>query len=228
MKKGIIYLALIGVVLLTTSMQYMKGNTNEIKMLKSEIFENDTTENEGFVDESLEKYAEYDTKEKLYAAFGEENIREETWTPKNGDTHRASELTDPRNGKVYNYVWSKDGKSLYMIEAYYRVSSKANKNKERQRQIIDFRNGIYTGMTVANLEEWNGAPFAFSGLKRDKGGFVNFGKFADKRIIVRLGFDKSISSEVPASIKNSEFVTSNATALDDLPLFVDYIALKVK
>ena len=225
MKKSTLYLTLAGAFIITASIQSKMVNFDIPDTTKTAALHTDSTAEVEFVDESIEKYAEYDSKSELYAVFGKENIKDGVWNQKNSETHFSSELTDPRNGKIYNYVWNKDGESLYMIEAHYRVIRKDD--TEKQRQIIDFKNGIFTGMLISELEEWNGTPFSFAGLSLDRGGYVNFGKFADKRIIVKVGLDESLKTEIPKAIKKNKQVLSNAASIQELPMFVDYIALKV-
>lgn len=226
MKNTFLYLALAGAFVATASLQSHKETTINLEKQEAVTVYTDSVDRPEFVDESLEKYAEYDTRTKLYAAFGEENIKDGQWGFDNTSNRKSSRLTDPNNGKIYDYVWGKDGESLYMIEAHYRVI-KAN-DTEKQRQIIDFRNGIYTGMPAEELEEWNGAPYSFVGFGHSQAGLVSFGKFSDVKIIVKLGYDESLKKEAPKSIKNFERVSSNNAPIEEFPLFVDYIALKVK
>jgi hypothetical protein len=226
MKNSIIYLALIGGLIFTTSLQNHKGNTNDVYNTEKVMLHPELVDGPEFVDESLEKYAAFDTKDKLYEAFGAAAIKDGATTPAGEDTRMSSSLTDPRNGKVYNYVWNKNGESLYLIESYYRVLKE--NDTEKQRQIVDYKEGLYTGMTVSDLQKWNGAPFKFAGLSRDGGGMVTFESNSGYDIIVKIGLDKSLKNKAPRSVKNKKMISSDSKVAQKTPLFVDYIALKVR
>jgi hypothetical protein len=49
------------------------------------------------------------------------------------------------------------------------VWNQKNSDTHLSSELTDPRNGIFTGILVAELEEWNGTPFSFAGLSWMKG-----------------------------------------------------------
>ena len=129
-----------------------------------------TEEEEGIIVEYFEDYAQFDTKTKLYEAFGEENIvDDEAWYAEGTVRFDISTLTDPNNGNMIQFTWSEeDPEQLSFIETWrlnWRIEG-----AEEQR--IETKEGMYTGMPLDELVKWNGEDFDFSGFGWDYAGSI--------------------------------------------------------
>ncbi len=119
----------------------------------------------------FEDYARFDTKTKLYEAFGEENLEDsETWYAEGTVRVAITTLTDPNNGNVIQFSWDEENEeALSFIETWNRNWRDENAKDQR----IESKEGIYTGMSLEDLVAWNeGENFEFSGFGWDYAGGV--------------------------------------------------------
>src|SRR5690606_4196792 len=68
----------------------------------------------------IEDYLVLDTKAKLIAEFGADNIEDgSTWYGEGSLEKQHSVLTNPKNAHVVKFVWADDAKSLDILEFFY-------------------------------------------------------------------------------------------------------------
>jgi hypothetical protein len=135
----------------------------------------------------IEHYAIFDTKTKLVENFGTDNIVDgSTWYGEGSLELQHSVLTNPNNGHEIKYVWEEDNAELLaMIEI-----SSDRRDKDYLsigKQAVSSDCGVYTGMPLAALKEWNGADIEFSGFGWDFGGGV-FRKEGSKVSTCKISF----------------------------------------
>lgn len=119
----------------------------------------------------FEHYASILTKEDLIAQFGNENLKDQTMFFAEGTVEKAaSVLVNPNNNHIINYIWKEDGNSTDWIEAHYNLFDENYEITGTQK--IKAENGLYLGMSLKELVDWNGADFKFSGFGWDYGGTI--------------------------------------------------------
>lgn len=120
----------------------------------------------------IEHYAIFETKDMLIENFGAENIVDgSSWYGEGSLELQHSVLTNPSNGHVVKYVWQEENPTqLNSIEITGSIRDENYKVIDMQK--IGSESGLYTGMTVKEMKEWNGTDFTFSGFGWDFHGNV--------------------------------------------------------
>lgn len=123
---------------------------------------------------TFEDYSTLTTKDALVAEFGEENLKDDTaWYAEGTVMMLSTHLKDPNNGNRIIFLWEQDNPGqLSHIEAH--ASNWREENPTNQK--VMSATGLYTGMPLTELVEWNGADISFSGFGWDYAG----GVFADE------------------------------------------------
>lgn len=155
----------------------------------------DTLANEEDAIMYFEDYAQFDTRTKLYEAYDAANLDEDTaWYAEGTVMVLTTLLTDPETGNLIQFAWDEEtGEKLDFIETWNRTWWM----EDAKMQKVEARNGLYTGMPLTELVEWNGEDFSFSGFGWDYAGGImaKVGmKIYDSEVNVRLdmldeGFD---------------------------------------
>lgn len=119
----------------------------------------------------FDHYLTLNTKNAVIQQFGAENIKHQTMYFAEGTVEKkASVLTNPQNGHIVHFIWQDNNDSLDWIEANYLLFDENYEPKGKQK--IEAENGLYLGMPLKKLKEWNGADIKFSGFAWDYGGSV--------------------------------------------------------
>ncbi len=182
---------------------------------------------EGFNSIMIEDYTEVKSKENLYSRYDNNNL-EDTKVMVKDKEMMATTLKDPNTGEHVEFIWGDDKKSTYMVKSYYNVYND-NENK-KLTQIVKSDCGVYTGMPLSELEEWNGAPIEFSGFGwKDGGGiFTEKGsKLAGCPIVVRLSYDENVAFEGRDGLMGEKRFKSNDKKVNGAPIFVGSMAIKM-
>ena len=148
---------------------------NNVTENNADIGKKDTVTEEPSVNKKVfdkfEDYAEIKTKKDLIAQFGEDNLKDGTEYYAEGTMERKSTtLTNPENKNVIKYIWKDNNDSTAWIEADYRLFDENYNITGNQK--IKARNGLYFGMSLKELRDWNGADFKFYGFGWDYGGSI--------------------------------------------------------
>jgi hypothetical protein len=138
----------------------------------------------------FDDYFAITNREELLDKFPKENLKDDISWYAEGEVSKLSTLvTNPDNGQVVNYIWSdEDTSKAEWIEAYYFEGDSASITNKG----LSSKSGLSLGMSLLHLEQWNQAPFNFSGFGWDYSGGVfaeEKGKLIDSPIEVNLGFD---------------------------------------
>lgn len=121
----------------------------------------------------FEDYANLKTKSELFTVFGDENLADDTaWYAEGELMLMCTDLVNPDNGWRVRYVWDEfEPETLSFIEATFQNYD--NDYNDLGTQKVEASNGLYTGMTLADVIAWNdGANFQFSGFGWDYEGGV--------------------------------------------------------
>lgn len=174
----------------------------------------------------LEDYATITNKADLYQQFGEEYIVEDTaWYGEGTLMLMASVLSDPNTGYTIRYIWQEEHPNeLEMVEAYYQIYD--NDYNVKGKQMVPSESGLQTGMSIVDLEKWNGAPFEFSGFGWDYGGgvFAERGsKLASCRVGITLDFDYEADYEGMDELYGDIELMSNNPTVKGAPIFINYL-----
>jgi hypothetical protein len=194
----------------------------------AEIIEATETETVEVVDLTqfvyFEDFAKLDTKTKLYEAYGAENLVDgSSWFAEGTVEFQTTTLTDPNTLNVYYYMWDQeDNETLSFLEAPGFVW---DENYEvARRQVIESKEGIFTGMSLKDLHAWNDSEdFSFSGFGWDyEGGiFTNKGtKIGDIDIQIKLGLEDYTGQNSNDLMGDMELNTGDPGILD-APIIID-------
>ena len=140
-------------------------NTEIVENKEEEVVENkiDFTK--------FEHYATILTKEDLTMKFGESDLLDGVDYYAEGTVEKHSTtLTNSTNGYVIKFIWGDDGNTTDWIEANYNLYGEDYDIIGTQMVITE--SGLFTGMSLSGLRDWNGADFKFSGFGWDYGGGI--------------------------------------------------------
>lgn len=209
------------------------GNSESADTLSDTEVSNDTADMEvevpveehtGVSCSTVEDYGSITARDRLISEFEEENlVHGESWYAEGTVSFDHSVLTDPENGQVIKYLWEEDGNTLSHIEAGYYVFDESYRIVDTQEVYSDC--GVYTGMSLQELREWNGADFDFLGFGWDyEGGIVEEegSRIAECPVEIKLSFDLQI--EIPEEHRDMYGDRMFNTADDmaqDAPVLVD-------
>jgi len=82
-------------------------------------------------------------------------------------------LTNPENQDIITYVWDENFKTNSVEASYFIYDDEYNVTGTQK---IETNKGLFLGMSLSELRDWNGADFKFSGFGWDYGGSI----FADQ------------------------------------------------
>lgn len=211
-----------------------KPNTEETATTAQEeveITEEEITEPEVADFSKIEHYAIFTTKDMLVENFGAENIKDgSSWFGEGTMELKHSVLTNPSNGHIVKYVWEEENPTkLAFIEVYANVRNADYETVSTQK--IGTNCGLFTGMTIKEMKELNGADFSFSGFGWDFHGMV---RQADESVISSCGLSlamdlkfeegkdeyNNLYGDIELSTSD-ELVLNAPITLDHMTLFVD-------
>jgi len=179
---------------------------------------------------TIESYAVYDTKEKLTAEFGVENLSHgSSWYAEGTVEINHTILTNPSNGNIVKYLWSKSApENLSSLEVHYTIFNEDFEPLGTQN--IASSCGTHTGMSLKELHSWNEGHITFSGFGWDySGGILSSegNKLSDCKTQVTLSIDyNNWANDAPDVIGDSEFSTANSDILNS-PIFVEQLTYYV-
>lgn len=183
--------------------------------------------NDVMIFETFEDYAKLTSKSEVYKNFGEVNIVEDTsWYAEGELMLFSSVVTDPNNGYVIKYIWQEENpEQLEMIEAFLEIYD--NNYNVLGTQKIASESGLFTGMTLNELQAWNGESIDFSGFGWDYGGSV-FGKPGSKLakcpLIINLGMEYDENAAEFDGLFGDIELNSNDKVVKSAPIFVRYMS----
>ncbi len=167
------------VVLFFTTILFACGNSSN----NNDVVEDDNTNDDNIevvnddVEENVidftkfEHYATILTKEDLTMKFGESDLLDGVDYYAEGTIEKHSTtLTNSKNGYVIKFLWEDDGNTTSWIEADYNLFDEDYNITGTQMVITE--SGLFTGMSLSGLRDWNEADFRFSGFGWDHGGGI--------------------------------------------------------
>jgi hypothetical protein len=123
--------------------------------------------------ETLEGYAAFKTYDLAQEYFADSNMNTDTtWYAEGTEMYLVSHCIDPLNGNRVNLVWEQGGKEkLAFVEISSHYLDKESNTTKTQK--IKTSCGIYTGMTLKQLQEFcGGEEIQFAGFGWDYSGGV--------------------------------------------------------
>lgn len=177
--------------------------------------------------EFFEDYGALTTKTALYGMFGKENLVDGISYYAEGTVEfQHTILTDPVNGNVYKYVWNEsDNETLNFIETNLFIW---DENYEiTDVQLIQSRSGVYTGMTLKELYEWNNSQdFTFYGFGWDYEGNIAVEKgsvMASSGVDIKLALENYSGENINSLLGDVELSTKDK-GIFDAPIVVDQLS----
>ena len=235
MNKKYLYLSLlsIGLIACGETETTEDSNNSEVETTESvekveEIIEDEIESEINF--SKFEDYASILTKSDLIAQFGEKNLEDKTSWYAEGTVERQSTiLNNPDNGHIVKFVWDgDDNETTSWIEASYYLWD--DEFGIEGKQFIETENGLKLGMSLAELREWNGDDFRFSGFGWDYAGgvFAEEGsKLADSKVQVTLINDQVNSNEGFDFMIGDVELHADDENLKDAPVLVEQFSIHI-
>ena len=145
---------------------------------KTKVEEHD---NQEMVKGIIDPFFDLGNEEMIKMSFGEKVLKYQMDT-QNAEVSYPAIMVFPETDRELIFGFASDDSTLDKYEHLEYISTKA------ERWLTE--DGIFVGMTLAQLEELNGAPFSFFGLEHDMAGYCWFenGKLKEKspRLGIRL------------------------------------------
>ena len=178
----------------------------------------------------FEDYATLDTKTKLIATFGEENLIDKVSYYAEGEVKKKTTvLTNPKTNNVIRFLWRDDQPdSLSFIEAFLYIYD-AESYEVVDSQHLYTNCGLYTGMDINKLRNWNATDFSFSGFGWDYAGGVfevEGSRLAACDVKIRLGLQADSKDQNHGLYGDVEFNTANPKVMS-APILVDQLTYHV-
>jgi len=179
----------------------------------------------------FDDYATILSKNDLIEIFGKENLVDKTtWFAEGTIERQTTTLTNPNNGHVIKYIWAEeDNSTTSWIESNYYLWDESF--EIHGEQMIESKNGLKLGMSLADLKDWNNADIRFSGFGWDYAGnvFVDEGtKLAESNIQITLLDNQGKQDEKWLFlIGDIEFSTVDEK-LKDAPILVEKFTIYIE
>lgn len=170
---------------------------------------------------SFEDYMKITTRAELEAAFGD-HIKDDTlWYNEGTERRLVSKINNPKNGQQLTFVWQEENPNLVGdIEAHYHQYDDDFQPLENQE--LTSEKGVYLGMPMQKLKEWNKKPFDFSGFGWDFGGGVlsDDGQLGTCDFSIFLMMDENAPAEVYAGLTGDRIFSSDDEAVQNAPIYI--------
>lgn len=136
----------------------------------------DESKDKSLANLKIEDYIKVKSRAEIEKIFGKDNMKEgESFYAEGTVKMNHSEVTNPENGQIIKYLYEDDNKTVSSIEFAYHLYDKEYNKVGTQK--IESENGLYTGMSIKDLSEWNeGEEINFSGFGWDFHGNVYQGE----------------------------------------------------
>ncbi|UKN00921.1 hypothetical protein K6119_14395 [Paracrocinitomix mangrovi] len=180
----------------------------------------------------FEDYTKIQTRQQLYEIFGEDNLDDDTaWFGEGTTMFMCTDLTNPDNGWLIRYVFDElQIDSVSFIETrFHNFDSDYN---DLGTQKVEAENGLYTGMPLAELVEWQGNDFDFSGFGWDYEGGISYdpdSKLGQSKVMVSLTLNVTeLLDDKFNSIYGDTKINSSDELAKEAPIVVGYMSYFVK
>lgn len=205
--------------------------------------ETNTTDSTEVVEETLldmemsdfvnfEDYGKIETRAQLYDIWGAENLKDDTaWFAEGTVMFMCTDLVNPENGWRVRYVFDElEIDTVSFIESNYHNWSSNYEDLGTQK--VEASNGLYTGMPLSELVEWNGGDFDFSGFGWDYEGGISASegsKIADSKVMVSLTMDVGDGLDQKYQGLYGDMMMNSADgAVEGAPIVVSYMSYYVR
>lgn len=173
----------------------------------------------------FEDYLSFKNRTELLSIFGEEALQDDTsWYAEGTEMFLSTLLTNPQNGQVIKFIWG-ENLDLLFIEASYSIYNKNYELVKEQR--IDSKSGVFTGMSLNELREWNEDEFEFYGFSWDYEGTIIAD--ADSKIMLcPVSFNLTIphySFEGEDELMGDILLKSDDSLVQNAPIYIDQLTL---
>ncbi|MCB9255541.1 MAG: hypothetical protein H6579_00255 [Chitinophagales bacterium] len=211
-----IYLSLSFLVLLSFSCTHNNTNTKDANNLM-ELEADDFT--------YLEDYLSIKNRSDLLALFGEEAVADDTsWYAEGSEMFLSSQLENPQNKQVISFVWGENMELLF-IEAPFAIYDEDYIQIREQR--IESSSGLFTGMSLNELREWNEDEFEFYGFSWDYEGTI-VADAASKIMQCPVSFNLSLSYDSYTGgdeLTGDVLLKSEDSIVQAAPIYIDQLTL---
>lgn len=180
----------------------------------------------------FEDYSLIRTKPQLFAIFGEENCQDDTaWFAEGMEMFMCTDVVNPTNGWRVRYVFNQEqADTVSFIEANFHDYDENFASLGTQK--IEASNGLYTGMTLTELVEWNEVDFDFSGFGWDYEGGITppeGSKLEDSPVMISLTMDIETGLDEKFQVLYTDGTMNSADAgVQGAPIVVSYMSMFVE
>lgn len=177
----LIYLSVLTLALLACSSEKNEQNPVETGEITTNLSDTvqvniDESEQQSLADYIIEDYSKLKTRSEIENVFGKENMEDGiSWYAEGTVEKKHIFVSNPDNGHIVKYLLDDDNNSVDWSEYSYRVYDEDFVVIQTQK--IESNQGIYTGMMLKDLFEWNEKEeIRFSGFDWDYHGTVHSGE----------------------------------------------------
>jgi len=196
----------------------------------TEIFINptDTVVEEVVIEYTMfEDYATLTTRAALLEAFDEMHMTHDTaWYAEGTVMMPRTTLTNPKNGHIIQFVWNEQDPD--MLSQIVAMSEIYDENYEIvAKQKVTSETGLFSGMSLAELKDWNGDDFAFSGFGWDYGGGIFM---EDSSRLFNCGLNLTLTMEYSEDPTLDDYygdieLKTSAPGILEAPIFLNNLIL---
>lgn len=166
----------------------------------------------------FDDYFAISSKTDLYATFDSSALKDEiSWYAEGTVQRQSTFLIHPKTKHALNFVWSDDDKlTTAWVEAnFYDEDDVLLKNKG-----LEAKNGLYIGMPLKALEDWNKAPISFFGFGWDYSGAVlpdSTGRLSKSNVGINLGISEMSNLDVLGDVE----LSSQDSSVQNLLIYIN-------
>lgn len=173
---------------------------------------------------TIEDYASLDTRQKLSIQFGREHLVDgESWYAEGTVKFEHTILNNPLDTVVVKFCWRESNRdSLSFVEVNHLVYNE--EYEVQNKQVVYSNSGVYLGMPLTELHDWNGANVNFSGFGWDYAGgvFKSEGKLKDEVFGLTLDIDYTTAN---TGYYGDMELNSGVDSVRNAPIFVGQLML---
>ena len=213
----------------TSSIEKSKTIDNEDSIVEQKSNLPDVEAQQKSIFNFIEDYTVLNSKTELIETFGRENVIDDTiWLAEGTVQKFVSRVTNPIQNHSLIYFWSDQENSSAWLEAeFYNWSDQF---EVMNTQTIKSQTGLYTGMSLEELREWNEGIIHFAGFGWDYSGNV-FPSVNDNlsktNITIRL-INKQEEYEGFEFIIGDVALDSDDVRMKGAPIVIETLSLNLK
>jgi len=170
---------------------------------------------------TIEDFIKFNSRDALGEALGDDNLKDDTaWYAEGTVAIPCTYYRSAENDRELKFLWNESG-TLDAVECHAHIYDQDYNVIQGQK--IDSRCGIYSGMTLKDLVEWNGEDFEFAGFGWDYQGNIMSpsGKLSECKVNVRLGIEMDKYQDLDNKYLGDITLSTTDEGILDAPIIIE-------